>query len=109
MNTKTTRNKTKPSTSGGTRKNVSAPAAAKNWPTAVLARGSKQARLITMLRAKRGATINQMMALTGWQAHSVRSIISGTLRKKLGLNIESQTDVRGIRLYRINTTARAAK
>lgn len=51
------------------------------------ARSSKQARLIEMLQTGAGATIDQMMALTGWQAHTVRGTISGALRKKLGLNV----------------------
>jgi hypothetical protein len=65
-------------------------------------RDSKQARLIARLRAKPGATIDQMMTLTGWQAHTVRGTISGVLRKKLGLtvNCDSSTDS-GEHLYRI--------
>jgi len=65
-------------------------------------RDSKQARLIAKLRAKPGATIDQMMTLTGWQAHTVRGTISGVLRKKFGLtvNCESSTDS-GEHLYRI--------
>lgn len=67
-----------------------------------LVRDSKQARLIAKLRAKPGATIDQMMTLTGWQAHTVRGTISGVLRKKLGLtvNCDSSTDS-GEHLYRI--------
>lgn len=47
-----------------------------------------------------------MMALTGWQAHSVRGVISGVLRKKLGLKVicESPTES-GERLYRIVDSA----
>lgn len=65
-------------------------------------RDSKQARLIAKLRAKPGATIDQMMILTGWQAHTVRGTISGVLRKKLGLtvNCDSSTNS-GEHLYRI--------
>lgn len=66
------------------------------------ARGSKQARLITMLRSKRGATIDQMMVMTGWQAHTIRGTISRVLRKRLRLIVacESSTDA-GENLYRI--------
>jgi hypothetical protein len=48
---------------------------------------TKQSQLIIMLSALPGATIAQMMALTGWQAHTVRGTISGVLRKRLGLNV----------------------
>jgi len=40
------------------------------------------------------------MAATGWQAHSVRSAMSGALKKKLGLVIESEKAAGG-RVYRI--------
>jgi hypothetical protein len=48
---------------------------------------SKQARLIALLRAPAGCTLEEMMTSTGWQAHSVRGVISGVLRKKLGLTV----------------------
>jgi len=54
-----------------------------------------------MLRRGEGATVAEMMAATGWQAHSVRGVLSGTVRKKMGHTIVSQTtDHRG-RVYRI--------
>jgi hypothetical protein len=63
---------------------------------------SKQARLIVLLQAGPGATIDQMMTLTGWQAHTVRGTISGVLRKKLGLNVACQAaSDSGSRVYRI--------
>ena len=71
--------------------------------------GSKQARLIAMLRVEPGATIDQMMALTGWQAHTVRGAISGVLRKRLGLNVACNAGVDGgTRTYRIVETRAAA-
>jgi hypothetical protein len=54
---------------------------------AASSQASKQSRLIAMLASAPGATIEQMMQLTGWQAHSVRGAISGVLRKRLGLNV----------------------
>jgi hypothetical protein len=63
---------------------------------------SKQAQLIAKLTAAPGATIQQMMALTGWQAHTVRGTISGALRKRLGLNVMcAASELGGERLYRI--------
>ena len=65
-------------------------------------RDSKQTRLIALLKTTPGTTINQMMALTGWQAHSVRGTISGVLRKKLGLNVTCEPSAgSNQRLYRI--------
>jgi hypothetical protein len=88
---------------GGNRGKATPPSAAVIPPVlANSVRDSKQARLIAKLRAKPGATIDQMMTLTGWQAHTVRGTISGVLRKKLGLtvNCESSTNS-GEHLYRI--------
>jgi hypothetical protein len=63
---------------------------------------NKQARLIALLRSPKGATIEQMTKLTGWQAHTVRGTISGALRKRLGLNVLSAAppDSKS-RIYRI--------
>lgn len=62
--------------------------------------GSKIDAVVTMLRAKQGASITQLVTATGWQQHSVRGAISGMLKKKLGLNVVSEK-VDGTRLYRI--------
>ena len=52
--------------------------------------GTKQEALIAMLRAEGGATIEEIVAATGWQAHTVRGAMSGALKKKLGLTITSE-------------------
>ena len=63
--------------------------------------GTKQARLIEMLRSPDGATVAEIVAETGWQAHTVRGAISGTLKKKLGLAVETEkVEPRG-RIYKI--------
>ena len=65
--------------------------------------GTKAEKITNLLHRKEGATIQQLIEATGWQAHSVRGFISGTLRKRLGLNILSKKDGQGIRRYRIDT------
>jgi hypothetical protein len=62
--------------------------------------GSKQARVIAMLRAPSGATIAAMVAATGWQQHSVRGFLAGVVRKRLKLKLGSNK-VDGHRIYRI--------
>ena len=62
--------------------------------------GSKQALVIDLLRRDGGATIAEVAHATGWQPHSVRGAISGTLRKKLRLVVDSENSSRG-RIYRI--------
>ena len=61
---------------------------------------SKQTKLIAMLKGPDGATVDQMAKAFGWQKHTVRGVISGVLKKKLGLKIVS-TDAEGGRVYRI--------
>ena len=63
--------------------------------------GTKQATLIAMLRAPEGATIEEIMAATGWQSHTVRGAMAGALKKKLGLEVTSEkVEGRG-RIYRL--------
>jgi hypothetical protein len=75
---------------------------------AAAATGSKQARLIALLNSPAGGTLKQMMSLTGWQAHSVRGVISGILRKKLGLDVQcAKSGNNDARIYRIVTASGA--
>ena len=63
--------------------------------------GTKQATLIAMLRAPDGATIEEIMAATGWQSHTVRGAMAGALKKKLGLEVTSEkVEDRG-RVYKL--------
>ena len=68
---------------------------------------SKQARVIAMLRAPGGATIDTMTQATGWQQHSIRGFLAGVVRKKLGLTLVSTGDDKG-RIYRITDRAASA-
>ena len=61
---------------------------------------TKQGRILAMLRAPSGVTIDAMMHATGWQQHSVRGFLAGVVRKKLGFNLVSAA-TEGGRLYRI--------
>lgn len=62
---------------------------------------TKLSQLEGMLRRKEGATITQIATSLDWQPHSVRGAISGSLKKKQGLNVTSQTTEDGSRVYRI--------
>lgn len=52
--------------------------------------GTKQALLIALLHTPEGATITEIVAVTGWMAHTARGVVSGVLKKKLGLHISSE-------------------
>jgi hypothetical protein len=76
--------------------------AAAGRPASGARAGSKQARVISMLQRSEGATVEAIMAVTGWQPHSVRGFFSGVVRRKLRLQLAS--DKAGDqRLYRIVT------
>lgn len=65
---------------------------------------NKQSQLIALLNDPKGADIQILMQATGWQPHSIRGIISGVLRKKLGLEVVHQKEG-GNSIYRIATAA----
>ena len=69
--------------------------------TMVQRRSSKQVMLIEMLEAPDGATIAQIVEVTGWLPHTIRGAISGALKKKLGLNVVSEKVDGRDRVYRI--------
>jgi Protein of unknown function (DUF3489) len=48
---------------------------------------SKQSQLVNLLKAPKGCTLDQMTNLTGWQAHTIRAVISSVIRKKLQLDV----------------------
>ncbi len=49
----------------------------------------------------------ELMTATGWQAHSIRGVISGVLKKRLSLNVVLESSTDGTRRYRILKSAQA--
>jgi Protein of unknown function (DUF3489) len=62
---------------------------------------SKKANVLAMLGRKEGATLAEIMKVTGWQAHSVRGFLSATVGKKMGLAITSAKGENGERSYSV--------
>ncbi len=56
--------------------------------------------VIALLKRPEGADVHQLAQATGWQPHSVRGAIAGTLKKKLGLAVQTEK-VDGRTVYRI--------
>ena len=64
--------------------------------------GTKSDQIIDLLKRPSGATLKEILTLTGWQSHSVRGFISAQLVKKKGFRIRSFTR-NGERVYRIRS------
>ena len=61
--------------------------------------GSKSAKVLCLLRQAGGATLKELMKVTGWQAHSVRGFLSGAVAKRMGLTVASTKGPDGERSY----------
>lgn len=98
----------KPSRSASGARAKTAPAAKKTKPEPAKSPSptSKKDQLIGLLRTASGASMADMMALTGWQSHTVRGMLSGSLRKRLNLDVQCQR-VEGVHRYRIVEAAAA--
>jgi hypothetical protein len=55
------------------------------------------------MRRDGGATMAEIIQLTGWQPHTVRGFVSGTLVKKMGLAVDSFRGEGRERTYRIKS------
>jgi hypothetical protein len=56
------------------------------------AKSTKLLRIETHLLHNSGATITKLVRSADWLSHSVRGFISGTLRKKLGLEVTNKIE-----------------
>jgi hypothetical protein len=63
--------------------------------------GSKKAIVLELIRRADGASLTEIAGATGWQAHSIRGFISGSLGKKMGLTVESFKRPDGARAYKL--------
>jgi hypothetical protein len=63
--------------------------------------GSKAAKVLDLLKRPEGASMKELLKSTGWQPHSVRGFLSGTIRKKMGMTVTSTKPVDGERTYSI--------
>jgi hypothetical protein len=64
-------------------------------------KSNKTTQMVELLRRENGATLDELVAFTGWNANSVRGFLSGTVGKKMGLKVESTKGADGKRKYQI--------
>jgi hypothetical protein len=63
-------------------------------------RANKKADVIALMKRAKGATLAEIMAVTKWQAHTVRGFVS-ILGNKGGEKIDSSKNAAGERTYKI--------
>jgi hypothetical protein len=63
--------------------------------------GSKTAKILELLKRPGGVTAKELLKVTGWQPHSVRGFLSGTVSKKMGLAVTSVKAEDGERSYSV--------
>lgn len=90
--------KTATRTSKSARKTASTPPAKARQPSAS-AQTKTEACLVLLARAG-GATLAELQEVTGWQAHSVRGFLAGTVKKMAGVTLSSEKPENGPRRYR---------
>lgn len=61
---------------------------------------SKQAQVVALMTRPDGASIDEIMNVTGWQRHTVRGFIAGACAKK-GIKVESSKTLAGLRIYKV--------
>ncbi len=66
---------------------------------------TKASQILALLKRAKGATLAEMMKATGWQVHSVRGFLSGTVKKRLGLLLSADQTEGKNRRYKIPVRA----
>jgi hypothetical protein len=74
---------------------------AKRTEKAGARQGSKSAKVLELVKRPGGATMKELMKATGWQPHSVRGFLSGTVGKKMALVVTSTKNDDGERIYAV--------
>ena len=64
-----------------------------------MSKATKQSQIIETLSTKEGASIDEMMKLTGWQKHTVRGVLSRVIKKIEGFELSSEKQDADRRYY----------
>jgi hypothetical protein len=65
--------------------------------------GRKTAKILDLLKRPGGATSKELQKTTGWQPHSLRGFLSGTIGKKMGLAVTCTKSEDGERTYSVKS------
>ena len=64
---------------------------------------TKKQLCIEMLKRPKGASLAELQKAIGWQSHSVRGFLSGTVKKMEGIKLNNKVTDDGERRYSIET------
>lgn len=64
----------------------------------------KLGAILRLLQRDQGVSLSEIMEVTGWQAHSVRGALAGSLKKGRGIAVSSEK-IDGRRVYRAQGAA----
>lgn len=77
-----------------------------NGPALATQKAETKLQALTRLMSRPdGASVVELAEATGWQKHSVRGAIAGSLKKALGLTITTQKEAERGTVYRISEAA----
>jgi hypothetical protein len=62
---------------------------------------TKTQACLALIERAEGASIAEMQKATGWQPHSVRGFLAGTIKKTPGVTLTSEKPTDGKRRYRV--------
>jgi len=65
---------------------------------------TKTAALLALLARTEGASLEELQTVSGWQPHSVRGFLAGTVNKMPGLSLSTEKPATGPRRYRVRQT-----
>ncbi len=66
---------------------------------------TKSEKIAALLQRNTGATLADLMKATGWQEHSIRGFMSGTLKKRQGIEVRSAQEEGKPRRYLMGRVA----
>ena len=66
---------------------------------------TKKQTALSLLERRKGASFPEMQGAMGWQAHTVRGFLAGTVRKIPSVTLISEKTENGPRRYRVEAAA----
>jgi hypothetical protein len=88
-------------TARSTAKNPVECTATQEKSTSVPGKLTKKGAILSLLRRESGATLAELAEATGWKRNSILGLLSGNLRKKMGLVVESSRQKGHERIYKV--------